>query len=292
MSERRAVVTDDGVSINYYLDDYLDPWLDEQSKDTLVLYSALWEPATFVAPMVPRLARKYRCLRIDLRGRGLSTAPPPNATLAGGPDESTLAERQARDTMCVLDHLGIQAVHWFGLGGGGTTGMVAAALWPARVKTLVVSGAPVRLPESFLEACSLGEPTLAAALEKYGVQEFNRRGVWRQVVDHDRLSSRMEEWILAERNRVPLDVMVRTARWMQTFDYRAWLPKIQCPVLIIAPEKESAVPVEECRSIAARIPNARLVVVEGVGRGIHLFMPERTADEILAFIDEQTTPRT
>ena len=27
-----SVMTDDGVSINYYLGDYLDPWLDEQSK--------------------------------------------------------------------------------------------------------------------------------------------------------------------------------------------------------------------------------------------------------------------
>lgn len=286
-----SVMTDDGVSINYYLDDYLDPWLDEPSKDTIVLYSALWEPATFLAPMVPFLARKFRCLRIDMRGRGLSTAPPPGETLTGGPDESTLAERQARDTMCVLDHLGIQAVHWFGQGGGGVTGLVSAVLWPGRVKTLVMSGAPIRLPESFLKTCSLGEPTMAAALEKYGVQAFNRRGLWRQVIDREQLSPRMEAWILAQRDKVPLDVMVRTARWMQTFDYSAWLPKVQCPVLIIAPEKESAVPVEECRGAAARIPNARLVIFEGVGRGVHLFMPERTAGEILKFIGGQMGPR-
>jgi 3-oxoadipate enol-lactonase len=282
-----SVRTDDGVSINYYLDDYLDPWLEERSKETIVMHPAMWEPATFVAPMVPTLARQYRCVRIDMRGRGLSTAPPATRTLSGGPDESTLAERQARDAMSVLDHLGIEAASWFGQGGGGLTGLAAACLWPGRVKALAMSGSPLKLPASFLEACSLGEPSMAAALEKYGVEEFNRRGVWRQVIDHTRLDSRMAAWVAAERNKVPLDVMLRTARCMQVFDFTDWLPRVTCPTLLITAELEKSVPLEQQRYMEKAIANARLIVYEAVGRGIHLFHADQVARDVLDFLESQ-----
>ena len=281
-----TVTTDDGVSINYYVDDFTDPWLDDRDKQTIVMYPALWEPASFLAPMVPTLARRYRTVRIDMRGRGLSGAPPAPRTLSGGPDESTLAERQARDTMCVLDALAVEAVHWFGQGGGGLTGLVSAVLWPRRVRTLVMSGSPLRLPASFREACSLGEPSMAAAVQKYGVKEFNRRGVWRHVIDHSRLDQRMERWIAAQRDRVPLDIMVRTTRFMEAFDFTEWLPKLSCPTLVINAEKEAAVPPEQRQAMARAIPNVRVRVWEGVGRGIHLFQADDVARAVLEFIDQ------
>lgn len=281
-----TVLTDDGVSIHYYVDDFTDPWLDDRDKQTIVMYPALWEPASFLAPMVPTLARHYRTVRIDMRGRGLSGAPPASRTLSGGPDESTLAERQARDTMCVLDALAVEAVHWFGQGGGGLTGLVSAVLWPRRVRTLVMSGSPLRLPASFREACSLGEPSMAAAVQKYGVKEVNRRGVWRHVIDHSRLDQRMERWIAAQRDRVPLDIMVRTTRFMEAFDFTEWLPKLSCPTLVINAEKEAAVPPEQRQAMARAIPNVRVRVWEGVGRGIHLFQADDVARAVLEFIDQ------
>ncbi len=145
------------------------------------MHPAMWEPATFVAPMVPTLARKYRCLRIDMRGRGLSTAPRATRTLSGGPDESTLAER----------------------------------------------------------------------------------------------------------NKVPLDVMVRTARCMQVFDFTDWLPRVTCPTLLITADLEKSVPLEQQRYMEKAIANARLLVYEGVGRGIHLFHADQVARNVLDFLESQ-----
>ncbi len=75
------VRTDDGVELHYYVDDFTDPWRDEDEKETIVLYPALWEPGRFLAPMVPTLARRYRVVRPDYRGRGESGAPPPDQTM-------------------------------------------------------------------------------------------------------------------------------------------------------------------------------------------------------------------
>ncbi len=162
--------------------------------------------------------------------------------------------------------------------------MVAAVWHPERVKSLILSGAPIKLTEEFLKFCSIGEESMVAALEKFGVREFNERGVWRRVIDHSRTTPEMEAWILTERNKIPLDIMVRTAKWMHVFDYTDWLPKIKCPTLALATEKERPVPLEQNRLIAEKIPNSKLVIFEGLGRGIHLFMSDRVVEEILKFL--------
>jgi poly(3-hydroxyoctanoate) depolymerase len=65
-----------------------------------------------------------------------------------------------------------------------------------------------------------------------------------------------------------------------------WLHRVRHPSLIVAGEKDPSVPLANARLLAARLPDARLHVVEGGG---HLFLhdePENVVGPIGAFLDE------
>jgi len=59
----------DGLKLAYYVDDFTDPW---RTPDTLVLLHAAMASALRWFDWVPRLARRYRVVRLDLRGHGNS----------------------------------------------------------------------------------------------------------------------------------------------------------------------------------------------------------------------------
>jgi poly(3-hydroxyoctanoate) depolymerase len=65
-----------------------------------------------------------------------------------------------------------------------------------------------------------------------------------------------------------------------------WLHRVRHPSLIVAGEKDPSVPLANARLLAARLPDARLHVVEGGG---HLFLhdePQNVVGPIGAFLDE------
>jgi len=65
-----------------------------------------------------------------------------------------------------------------------------------------------------------------------------------------------------------------------------WLKRLVSPTLVIGGDDDPSVPLRNARVLAARIPNARLHVVDGGG---HLFLldePENVAGVIGAFLDE------
>ena len=64
----------DGLKLAYYVDDFTDPW---RTPDTLLLLHAAMGSALRWFNWVPRLARRYRVMRLDLRGHGNSAVPAP-----------------------------------------------------------------------------------------------------------------------------------------------------------------------------------------------------------------------
>ena len=58
-------------------------------------------------------------------------------------------------------------------------------------------------------------------------------------------------------------------------DYRAMLPSIACPTLVLCGRQDRLTPLEDSREMAGAVPGARLVVVEDCG---HVSSLERPAD--------------
>ena len=93
-----------------------------------------------VAPGGPIDLRRVQVLGIDfLGGVGASSGPGNHP----GPFPVVTSIDQAHATACLLDHLGIDALHAFvGASYGGMVGLALASKAPARVERLVVFGAP------------------------------------------------------------------------------------------------------------------------------------------------------
>ena len=65
----------DGQELAYYVDDFTDPWT--QPETLLLLHAAMGNSRRWFK-WVPKLARKYRVVRMELRGHCGSQIPRPD----------------------------------------------------------------------------------------------------------------------------------------------------------------------------------------------------------------------
>ena len=281
------VTVDDGVEINYQLDDFTNPW--EEVTETIALHHGSTQNLKFYTPMVPALARKYRVLRWDARGRGGSTAPPPGSTFSGAPvdDGVTVGERYVKDALCLMDNLGIEKIHWVGDSCAGIIGAYFAVRYPDRIKSLVSITAPLTgLPREFTLACSLGEKDVATAIEKWGLRGWlARTNLMSWNADRSEREARWVSWQRAERKKIHTHAYAGHWRWQEKVDLTPMLGKIKVPTLILAAARSRICPLEQQYSIQKQIPNAKIIVYEDVGHGVQFLMPERVAEDILKFLE-------
>ena len=277
----RAIM-DDGLEINYRVDDLTPKWFGE--PDTILMIPRHAENLHFLTPLVPPLAAKYRVVRMDMRGRGESTAPPEGSTLSGGPDESNLFDRQAEDALSLMGHLGIERFHCWGAGGGGTTCMIAAMQHPERVKSLSLVAAPCKMAEEVLVIWRQGEKDVPSAVNKLGINGWMERAWWHMILDKSKADPKFAAWNLAERKKVPKHVFISCFAGAEKVDICGQLGEIKAPTLLIIEEKNKAVHLEQVRFIQQHIPNAKLIVYEGMELGAHTVTPERCAADVLDFL--------
>src|SRR5262249_28228181 len=84
-----------------------------ENQPTLLFSNSLGTNISMWDVQMPVLAPDLRILRYDTRGHGQSSAPPGPYTI----------DQLARDVLAILDHLGIDRVHFCGLSMGGMIGM-------------------------------------------------------------------------------------------------------------------------------------------------------------------------
>jgi 3-oxoadipate enol-lactonase len=216
---------------------------------------AAWEPVA--AP----LAESFRVVRCDFRGQLLSPGEP-------APDLAV----HVSDVLALLDHLEIARAHVAGTSFGGLVGLLLAVRHPDRVSSLAAVTATdritgemwegtVRMREAALEAAAGGDggrvhdlivpatftPEFLAA--QAGALAFRRR----QVAALPPIWFRGVAGILGA---------------LQGLDFRPELPRIQCPTLIVAGERDLTFPLEHSRALAEGIPGARLEIVPGTAHGL------------------------
>ncbi len=77
-----------------------------------------------------------------------------------------------------------------------------------------------------------------------------------------------------------------TVMAMPGFDLREALPRIRVPTLALAGTRDGNAPAPGMEKMAARVPGARFVALEGVGHLAHLERPALFNDTIEAFLQE------
>ena len=270
---------DDGVELNYRIDDFIDPWIEEDEKDTILMHHGFARSMKWWIQWVPALSRKYRVLRYDCRGCGESSIPPEGSEWS--------AQRLVKDALVLIDQLGIRKIHWVGFESGGIFGIVFALTYPDRIKSLILPNTPTSLPKEnnpqAKQTYAQEQQDPATAIERLGLREWLRRSFSNRM-DLSKADPKMLEWHLNEHSKTTQNVAVSLMRFVQVADVSERLKDIKVPTLLMVGDKSPICPLDQQRFMEKRIPNSKLVIFEGYGQGIHMLIPERCTDEVMTFL--------
>jgi pimeloyl-ACP methyl ester carboxylesterase len=98
-------------------------------------------------------------------------------------------------------------------------------------------------------------------------------------------SPALQNWVMQLMQTTPLWVALECNRIMTSTDFRAELPRIALPTLIVHGDKDVSAPIELTgRPTAALIPNAELKVYAGAPHGLFLTHKDRLNADLLSFI--------
>ncbi len=232
--------------------------------------------AAVFEPVLPLYAGRFAVTAYDNRGAGRSSGAVPGLSIAD----------LAADAVGVLDALGIDSAHVYGLSMGGMIAQEVALRFPHRVRALVLGGTTpgglhAVLPWRELAALARelpGKPsgvrarTLAAMLFS---PEF-------RAAEPERVAALLP---LFGRHRAhPVGV---AAHWWATLYHDTWarLPGLDRPTLVMHGSADALTPLESARRLADRIPGAELAVVPGAGHAYPLERPQESYDLLVDFLD-------
>lgn len=196
--------------------------------------------------------------------------------------------------------LGLERIDLLGHSHGGIVAMAYAAAYPELVERLVLAStlahfdlAQEAAMEEAVQARS-GEPWYAdarAALEAEQTGDFSTDEeladlAFREFPFYFASYGEAETAYLERIRELPnADALHLFNREIfPTFDLRPDLARITAPALVIAGEEDFITGPACAREIAAALPDARLVLLPGVGHFIFVEAPERFRDEVLSFL--------
>lgn len=208
-------------------------------------------------PWAQALAPRFRVIRIDLPGSGLTGADPTN--------DYTDA-RAVRLLVALLDRLGIARASVIGNSVGGRIAWKVAALHPDRVEKLVLISPDGFASPGFAYGVA---PDVPAALQLMRValpKWMLRMNLAPAYGD----ASRLTDANLARYHdllRAPGVRPATLARMGQTVlePPEPWLAKIVAPTLLLWGEQDALIPIANAQDYLSAIPNAILVSLPGLG---------------------------
>lgn len=257
-------VTVNGVTLHYRTD-------GPPEGPAVVLLNSLGTDLRLWERVMPPLTARLRVVRHDQRGHGLSACP-------AGPYTIDLL---AGDVAALLDHLGIARAAVVGLSVGGMIAQALAAARPDRVAALVLCNTGHRI----------GPPTLwderIAAIRQGGI-EVAADAILARWFAEAFCKARPDELAVwrAMLSRTPLEGYLATCAAIRDADLGAVAPTIAVPTLCVAGSQDQATPPALVSELAALIPGARYVEIDGAGHLPCVDKADVLAGHIVDFLKE------
>jgi pimeloyl-ACP methyl ester carboxylesterase len=235
--------------------------LDWQSER----YRRFWE----------RLSDGHTFVRYDHLGVGMSDR---------ALDESDLTlEAEVATLRALLDELDLERVSLIGGSSGGCAAIAFAATYPERVERLVLYGS---YPDgAAITSPDVADAILAAVRAHWGLGARILSDLFLADADpaeHERFARFQREAADAETAAALLALVYR-------LDVREQLPKVRAPTVVVHRRNDRAVPYRLGRQVAAEIPGAAFVPLQGTAH----FPWEGDADSVVrACRDDAPAPTT
>jgi pimeloyl-ACP methyl ester carboxylesterase len=241
----------------------------------LVLIRGLGSNADHWYPQVPELSKHFRVIVFDNRGIGRS----------GDPGGDFSIRQLAGDTIGLMDALAIPRAHILGVSMGGMIAQYLAVDHPRRVRGLVLVVSHCGGPHQVQPAPEIAR--LVAEMSTVGTPESRIRAL-PAFFDPATLQTRPEcaQAYAAVSLKYPADVHIlsRQLEAIQAFDLYERLPQIQSPTLVLASTGDVLIPPGNSEILAARIPGARLVAIQGGGHLILAEQPQTCNRTVIDFL--------
>ena len=227
------------------------------------------------------LVHEWRVVRCDFRGQLLTPELPPH-DLGGHVD----------DLAALLDRLGLERVHVAGTSFGGEVGLLLAARHPARVHSLAVAAVVDRTPpgmravgEQWIALCERaiaegdGRPFFAAMNEVVYSAEFRTRFAGALAARYQALASLPASWFAGG---------IRLLEAIDALDLSGELPRISCPVLVVAAELDALMPRERTAAVVGAIRGAELAIVPDSGHALVVEKKDAFLELLTGFLRRST----
>jgi len=201
---------------------------------------------------IPTLARSYRVVALDHRGHGRGIRSARRFRL----------EDCADDVVALADHLGIDRFVPVGYSMGGPIAQLVWRRHGERVDGLVLCATSRNFRGTPIEMAlfsAMGGLSLAARVAPTPWQrQLGSRYVRRKYDDSD-----IGAWARSEIGRNDPRALVEAGRAIGTFSSHRWIGEVDVPTAVVVTERDSVVPPERQRRLAAAIPGAETFAVSG-----------------------------
>lgn len=239
----------------------------------------LWLPGFAISarawePVLPHYSDTFDCISFDNRASGRS-----------GPSRRVISiPSLAGDAVGVLDALGIESAHVYGISYGGMVAQEMAIRFPERVRGLILGGTSPGGPRAAVPSPAhllrLGQSMRATGSGRYGLSAalFSERFLREEPERARKLTVNLQ------RHRAPFSGVAAHLLASVYHDTVSRLRLIQAPTLVVHGGADRMTPLGNARLLAERIPDAELAIIEGAGHAYLLEKPEESAEIALDFL--------
>jgi pimeloyl-ACP methyl ester carboxylesterase len=199
-----------------------------KGQPIVVLHGGLFGSTVEMSDFIDKLKQNYQVIAVSLRGHGKSEI---------GTEPVTL-EQRANDALAVINAVTKDSVMVLGFSDGGYAAYQLAAMYPNRVKKMVVIGAGELYP---------------------GLREFKFTA--KQAMSFDKPFFVQQLKLMPEPNRIEEVFAGVNACYTQLTVGKELLGSIKCPVLVVAGDKDDSNPVERVVKAARFIPIHQISII-------------------------------
>jgi len=237
------------------------------------------------------LAPRHRVIAMDLRGRGLSGAPPSGYSL----------DHHCRDLLVLMDNLGLKNTVLMGHSLGAFISLAFAAQYPERVSQLVLVDGAGKMNQEQVAKLLAGIKPFVDRLGQVFPTFDSYTSYLRQAPFMQPWNASIESYFRYEveqvpgglRSRVHPDHIAEEIRNFGKVDVSKFYSYVKCPTLILRAtdgmltEDDQVLPEDVAGRMVREIPRARCVSLEGTNHYSILFQPNEERNQLLLkFLEE------
>jgi 3-oxoadipate enol-lactonase len=253
-----------GINI-HYADD------GESALPAMVFANSLGTDFRIWSDVAARFSGRFRTVRYDKRGHGLSDCPPAPYSINNHID----------DLAGLLDRLGIESLVMVGVSVGGLIGTGLAARSPDRVRALVICDSMPRF----------GPPSMwderIAAIRKGGIAALRDAILERWFPPGFRKNP--QSGFAAYRNmleRMPVEGYIGTCTALRDADLTDEARALALPVMFVVGSNDGSTTPEAVRAAHTLVSGSRFEIIDGAGHLPNIEAPQKLFELISEFLRE------